>query len=94
MIDDDALIPDRVVADGLGITTRALRDREIKDPGFPQAYRIHGRKYRRRGDVQTYKERAKLSPRENAGFQQQRPRAIRDDGKPTGRFSAASNSEG
>jgi hypothetical protein len=95
MINDDALIPDRVIADGLGITLRALRDRENKDPDFPPAYRIHGRKYRRQGDVRTYKERARLNTSENAGFQavQQRPRAISDDGKSTGRFGTANDQQ-
>jgi hypothetical protein len=98
--DDEALDPDPVVAKGCGVTLRTL-DNWDKDekrvPRFPPPIRIRNRKYRRRGAVRRFKEEcAALEAGENAGFQivQQRTRAVRDDGQPTGRFSSASDDGG
>ena len=103
--DDNALDPDSVVAKSFGVSLRTLdnwdkaarKDRsDDKDkeriPRFPPPIRIHNRKYRRRGEIRQYTEQcAALEAGDNAGFQivQQRARAVRDDGQPTGRFRAS-----
>jgi hypothetical protein len=110
--DDNALDPDSVVAKGFGVTLKTLdnwdkaRERsertssvaapsgadEKQTPRFPPPVRIRNRKYRVRGAIRRFKEEcAALETSENAGFQivQQRARAVRDDGQPTGRFRAS-----
>jgi hypothetical protein len=115
--DDNALDPDPVVAKDFGVTLKTIdnwdkaRERsertsnvavpssadEKQTPRFPPPVRIRNRKYRRRGDIRRFKEEcAALEAGKNVGFQivQQRPRAVRADGKRTGRFGAASDDGG
>jgi hypothetical protein len=71
MIDDDSLIPDPVVARDFNVVLRTLKNWEDHDTDFPKAYRIRKRKYRRQGDLRTYKERraAAVGAKGNAGWQ-------------------------
>jgi hypothetical protein len=89
MMDDLALIPDRLVAADLGIGLRALSDREKTDQDFPQRYRVRNRNYRLKGEVRIYKERHAVAAEQgNAGWKamQKRPRL-------GGRFSAVADSK-
>jgi hypothetical protein len=52
------LVPDRQVARELGVTGRTIRTWELRpELKFPAAHWINGRKYRKRGEIQEFKER-------------------------------------
>jgi hypothetical protein len=95
---DDQLIPNVEGAEMLGVTPRTKHEWEKCDPNFPPTYWFNGRKYNKRGELRAYMERRRAAPetKKNPGWEvtRTRPRAIRDNGKRTGRFSADSKSEG
>jgi hypothetical protein len=84
---DDALVPDALIARDAGVTLRTLATWD-DDPqlNFPAAVRIRGRKYRRWGEYQRFKARHRAQTQiGNAGW-----RAMQTRPRVRGRFSKAS----
>jgi hypothetical protein len=79
------LIPDRQVARELNVTTRTLREWELRpELDFPVAFWICGRKYRRRGDLEDFKQRHRA--RQHAAKRTSYPRDTE------GKFAASNSS--